>query len=184
MLPGYPLPEFFLNNESVPLSDEERTRPEPRTAVGNKERADEHILKGRVHHAITCYKRAARIENTPEHRTDLGDAYAYAELPVNALKQYRKALKNGPRSADAHFSLAEIYTRYGRWQGAAHEYEKAVEYEPDNAFYRHKLAAAYTQMTLTPKALEQMEVAVDLRDCTRSFNGMKTPRLRWSTRSG
>ncbi len=162
MLPGYPVPKFFLNMDAVPLTEDERYRPEPSSADGKKELADEHLTKGRIHQSITCYKKAARLENTPERRTDLGDAYAFAELPVNALKQYRKALKNNAKSPVAHFGLAELYTRYGRWHAAITEYEIALRFAPDNAFYRSKLAIAYVVSSRVPDAIEQLEQAIEL----------------------
>lgn len=163
MIPGFPQPKFFLNKQPAPLTEDEQGRPDPTTADGNKERADEHLAKGRVHNAITCYKKAARLDNSAEHRTDLGDAYAYAELPVNAVKQYRRALKSNPKCPDAHFSIAEMYTRYGRWHAAAIEYGKAVELDSENSFYRYKYACALTQMSCTHEAIAQMEEVVLLR---------------------
>ncbi|HET6454355.1 MAG TPA: hypothetical protein VFI02_08120, partial [Armatimonadota bacterium] len=95
-----PLPEFLKRKQPEPITENEKRRPEPTTADGNKELAEEHLAKGRVHQAITRYKKAAHMENTPGHRTDLGDAYAFAELPLKALQQYRRALKSNPNTPE------------------------------------------------------------------------------------
>ncbi|MGB9586895.1 MAG: tetratricopeptide repeat protein, partial [Armatimonadota bacterium] len=160
MIPGFPFSK--LNNRPIPMTEEEKNQPEPTTAEGNKELGDIHISKGRVHEAITRYKKAARMDGDPSHRTDLGDAYAYAELPINAVKQYRRAIKSHPKRPEAYFSLAEIYVRYGKWHVAAEHYAKAVELAPDNAFYRYKLAGAYIQIDDKNEAIEHLRVAVSL----------------------
>jgi tetratricopeptide (TPR) repeat protein len=160
VIPGFPFSK--LNNRPIPMTEEEKKQPEPTTAEGNKELADIHISKGRVHQAITRYKKAARMDNDPARRTDLGDAYAFAELPLNALKQYRKAIKSHPKRPEAYFSLAEIYVRYGKWHAAVDQYARAVELAPDNAFYRYKLAHACAQINDKERAIEHLQVAVSL----------------------
>jgi len=136
---------------------------EPETADGNKRLADQHLEKGRLHNAITRYKKAARLNDDSSHRTDLGDVYAFAELPVNAVSQYRKALKRDKNSPEPHFSLAEIYARYGKWAVAIEEYTAAVELSPGNAFYRYKLSCAYKTIGQLDAAIEQLERAVEAR---------------------
>lgn len=142
--------------------ESEEHHPEPTTADGNKELADLHLSKGRVHAAITRYKKAARMDDDPSHRTDLGDAYAYAELPIKALEQYKRAIKSKKCCPEAHFSVAEIYVRYGKWQAAAAAYLQAVELAPDNAYYRFKLAGAYIQMGCQTDAVEHLAAAVSV----------------------
>jgi tetratricopeptide (TPR) repeat protein len=140
----------------------EESRPEPKTADGNKKIADTYITNGRVHEAITRYKKAARMENSSEHRTDLGDAYAFAELSVKAIEQYRRAIKVNPADPEPYFGLAEIYVRFGKWHSAITEYAMAVELKLDSAFYRYKLAMAYIHAEMIPEAASQMEQAVQI----------------------
>ena len=160
MLPNFPFKP--LNNKPEPLGPEEEWHPEPKSADGNKEIADAHLTKGQLHAAITRYKKAAHMDNDPAHRTDLGDAYAFAEMPIKAMQQYKKAIKSNPNRPEGHFSLAEVYVRYGKWQAAAVEYLRAVELAPNNAYYRYKLAHAYIQAGCKEDAIEHMEVAVSL----------------------
>lgn len=148
--------------ENADRPDELQDR-EPTTADGNKRLADQHLAKGRLHYAITRYKKAARIDDDSLHRTDLGDAYALAELPVNAVTQYRKALKRDQNSPEPHFSIAEVYARYGKWAVAIHEYARAVELSPGNAFYRYKLSQAFKAVGQIDDAIDQIEQALASR---------------------
>lgn len=158
--PDFPIMPFTEKRE--PLISGEEARQDPKTAEGNTELADEHIAKGRVHQAITRYKIAARIGNDAATRTDLGDAYAFAELPIKAAEQYRRAMKAHPDSHEPHFGIAELYTRYGRWQAAAVEYKYAVELCPTNAYYWYKLASAQIKAGSPMDAIVAMEEAVAL----------------------
>ncbi len=162
MIRGFP---FGKREGHTPEPEERPEEPqrEPETADGNKRLADQYIEKGRLNHAITRYKKAARMEDDPSHRTDLGDAYAFAELPISAVTQYRKALKRDPKCPEPHFSLAEVYVRYGKWAVAIQEYNIAVELAPGNAFYRYKLACAYKTIGQNDCAIEQLEQAVASR---------------------
>ncbi|MHB1455567.1 MAG: tetratricopeptide repeat protein [Armatimonadota bacterium] len=138
----------------------EESRPEPKTADGNKKIADTYISNGRVHEAITRYKKAARMEDSSEHRTDLGDAYSFAELSVKAIEQYRRAIKKNPADPEPYFGLAEVYVRFGKWHSAITEFNMAVELKPDSAFYRYKLSTAYIHAEMIQDAAAQMEQAV------------------------
>lgn len=163
MLKKFPLAGF--NVDKQPLAQgvqEEAPEPEPTTAEGNKSLGENNIKKGQVHNAITRYKKAARMENSAENRTDLGDAYAFAELPLNAVKQYKRALKLNPQHPEPHFSLGEVYTRYGKWGAAVIEFSRAVELAPENPFYRHKLAQAYVKAERAGEGVEHLERAVEL----------------------
>lgn len=160
MIRGFPFGKKPGSESDAPPEEPQR---EPETADGNKRLADQYLEKGRLHFAITRYKKAARMDDDPCHRTDLGDAYAFAELPVNAVAQYRKALKRDPNSPEPHFSLAEVYVRYGKWVAAIEEFCAAVDLSPGNAFYRYKLSCALKTIGRTNDAIEQLERAVKAR---------------------
>ncbi|MBP6965718.1 MAG: tetratricopeptide repeat protein [Armatimonadetes bacterium] len=160
VLRGFPFGRKEPDRPETAERPDELQEREPTTADGNKRLADQHLAKGRLHYAITRYKKAARIDDDSLHRTDLGDAYALAELPINAVTQYRKALKRDPNSPEPHFSIAEVYARYGKWDVAIHEYSTAVDLSPGNAFYRYKLSGAYKIIGQTDHAIAQMEYAV------------------------
>lgn len=160
VLRSFPFGKREPNQPEPVAPQDELQQREPETADGNKRLADQHLEKGRLHNAITRYKKAARMNDDSCHRTDLGDAYAFAELPVNAVSQYRKALKRDPSSPEPHFSLAEVYARYGKWAVAIDEYIAAVELSPANPFYRYKLSCAYRIIGQTDSAIEQLEQAV------------------------
>jgi Flp pilus assembly protein TadD len=138
------------NGSSRKLSPEEQLR-----------RGEEHMKHGQVSEALHHYREAVRgsrsVEEDTEHRTTLGDAYAYSGQGLNAFRQYRRAIKNAPRKAEPHFSLAELYQRYGRLQSAIVEFRKAVTFAPQNAYYRYKLGEALAQTGDLEAAVSELE---------------------------
>src|SRR5262249_14701366 len=92
--------------------------PEPADAEESRECGDQENAQGHGNEAIRQYKRAARTSRDGAHHTRLGDAYVYAEDSRKAVTHYRRAVKVSPRRAGPHFSLAELYKRYGRLHAA------------------------------------------------------------------
>jgi len=160
-LTKFPIRGF--NTAPTPPKEDDLSHPEPVGPNGNKRLADEHIANGHTHAAITRYKKAVHMSNNdPLHRTELGDAYAFAELSSKAVEQYKRAIKKDPKSAEPYFGMAEICVRYGRWQLAMAHFEKAVGLSPKNAFYKYKYANAAVQAGSISVAIEQLEAAVEL----------------------
>jgi len=133
-------------------------------------RAGEESLKvGDVNRAITRYKRLVdRVANGESEdsvaraHTDLGNAYAYAEETVSAVRQFHRAIRLSPKKAEPHFSLAEVYRRNGKTQEAVREYRTAIEYSPRNAFYHFRLGETLTQAGFEAAAVAEFEVAAGL----------------------
>ena len=95
---------------------------EPETAYERQELGDALCNEGRVRDAIVHYRKAVEMERgNPTYHTRLGDAFAYSEMSIKAVAEYRKAMKISPRRAEPHYSLAEIYRRYGKWLAAVAE---------------------------------------------------------------
>jgi tetratricopeptide (TPR) repeat protein len=143
--------------------NEEVLSPEELSKLGDK-RLDE----GNLGDALEKYRGAVRIAretNTDEsdHRTTLGDAYAYSGQSVNAYRQYKRAIKMSPRLAEPHFSLGELYHRYGRLPHAISEYQQAIAYAPENAWYRYKISDALAQFGQIDEAIIQLEETTKLK---------------------
>ncbi len=60
---------------------------------------------------------------------------------IQAIAEFRKALKLNPRSAGAHSGLADVYSVQKRYDLAADEIRKAIRLAPQNEVYRMKLKA-------------------------------------------
>ncbi len=71
-------------------------------------------------------------------------------------------MKISPRRAEPHYSLAEIYRRYGKWIAAVAEYRKAAQFNAMNPFYRYKLGDALWHIGLREESVIQLEMAVHI----------------------
>ena len=60
---------------------------------------------------------------------------------IQAIAEYRKALKLNPYSAGGHSGLADVYFIQNRYDLAADEIKKAIRLAPQNEVYRMKLKA-------------------------------------------
>ena len=69
----------------------------------------------------------------------LGRCWMEEGNSVQAVSEYKKALKLNPYSADAHSSLADIYFVQKRYDLALNEMEKAIKLDPQNEVYRRNL---------------------------------------------
>jgi Tfp pilus assembly protein PilF len=116
---------------------------------------DANIARGKIEQALERYRKAVKLgkadPESSETRSTLGDAYVYADQTVNALRQYRRAVRTSPRRAAPHFSLAELYRRYGKTQIAMIEYRRAIECDTQNAFIITSWATALQNRAISPR---------------------------------
>jgi tetratricopeptide (TPR) repeat protein len=133
---------------------------------GAQKHGDGHLSQGRIEQALERYRKAVVLtengRDAADSRAVLGDAYVYADQTVSALRQYRRAIKHSPRRAAPHFSLAELYRRYGKLQAALLEYRAAVECDPQNAFYHYRLGDALADGGYLPEAIGELETSCEL----------------------
>jgi tetratricopeptide (TPR) repeat protein len=127
---------------------------------------DAHLVHGRIEQALERDRKAVLLtqngRDAADSRAVLGDAYVYADQTISALRQYRRAIRHSPRRAAPHFSLAELYRRYGKLQAALLEYRAAVECDPQNAWYHYKLGDALADGGFLPEAIGEIETACEL----------------------
>jgi tetratricopeptide (TPR) repeat protein len=149
--------------EDAPANDGRRRM----TSINSVQRlADSHLVHGRIEQALERYRKAVTLttngREAADSRSILGDAYVFADQTISALRQYRRAIRHSPRRAAPHFSLAELYRRYGKLQAALLEYRAAVECDPQNAFYHYRLGDALADGGYIPAAIGELETACEL----------------------
>ena len=140
----------------------------PKSAQALSELGEKRLDEGNIGDALDKYRGAVRAsqvtgEDESDHRTNLGDAYAYSGQGLNAYRQYKRAIKLSPRKAEPHFSMGELYHRYGRLSSAVTEYRTALLYAPGNAWYRYRLSEALLQMGDMAAAIVELEETVQLK---------------------
>jgi len=136
------------------------------TAAAYQRLGDAHLVKGRIEIALERYRKAITLTEdvhaAAESRSTLGDALIYADQPVSALRQFRRAVKQSPRRAAPHFSLGEFYRRYGKMEAALIEFRRAIECDPRNAFYHFRLGDCLADAGFLVEAVAELETANEL----------------------
>jgi tetratricopeptide (TPR) repeat protein len=85
--------------------------------------------------AIEQYERAiSRGTDTPDVRTDLGNAYRFAGNPHNALKQYQIAQRQNPNHEQSLFNQGALYAQsFGDPITGAEKWREFVDRFPSSA---------------------------------------------------
>lgn len=86
--------------------------------------------------AIAGLSAAACARNLSLGPLRAGVAAAADERWEEAVRYWRQALAQDPRSAAAHNNLAVAYEKTGDWAAAAREYEDAMRLDPTNTLIR------------------------------------------------
>ena len=131
---------------------------------------DAHINRERIETALERYRNAVKLAAEAAEAADsrdMGDAYVYADQTINALRQYRRAIRHSARRALPHFSLAELYRRYGKLKAALIEYRNAIECDPKNAYYHFRLGDCLADAGYLPEAIGELETSVEMLPADR-----------------
>ncbi len=78
--------------------------------------------------------------------TGLGFAHAQKGENLEAVSAYQSALRENPRSAQAHFLLGEAYTQMGKADLAVGAYRQALNLAPNHVAAHFQLARAYMHL--------------------------------------
>jgi len=82
-------------------------------------------------HDVAVLERCVALEPlSVQLLTDLGDAYAQADVLDRAEAAYRRALDLDARDGDVHLRLADVLLRRGDADGARMEAESALRWQP------------------------------------------------------
>lgn len=113
---------------------------------------------GRLSEAIPYYQKA--IDRKPDDasaRLDFARALSDSDLNGDAELQFKKAIAIDPRNQDAHYYLAELYSRWQpvRKSEAIAEYQNAFEIDPTTLIGQKSRDALAAMGVATPTASPQ-----------------------------
>lgn len=86
-----------------------------------------------------------------------------------------------PNSADAHYQLARLYDRDGRWREAADEYRRSLELNPSSAKACSNLGIALAKQGDYPEAVRWMRRSIEI-DATFVDAYLNLSMLQWELR--
>jgi len=119
--------------------------------------------------ALSEYKKAARLApDSVQHLSRVAEGYAANDQPYKAIEYYQRALQTGQAKneaedlSEAHIGLGDLCRTFALSAAAIRSYERAVRSKPRKPYYRWKLAIALATLGLYEKAVEQLNVALDL----------------------
>jgi tetratricopeptide (TPR) repeat protein len=104
-----------------------------------------------------------RLSATPEDvtvRLALGNAYALNSRFKEAVREYRKVLKEYPRYKSAWNNLGSAYRAMGRKGKALDSYQEALKIDPRYALVYYNIGVVYDSAGQYQKALEFYGTAV------------------------
>src|SRR5436309_12650696 len=114
--------------------------------------------------AIALLERVvARNPDNDRYRFTLGAAYDEAKDKTRTIEQMRRAVELNPKNAPALNYLGYTYAEMGvQLDEAERLIRRALAIEPDDGFYVDSLGWVYYQRGDYPRAVEQLEHAVEL----------------------
>ncbi len=100
--------------------------------------------------AITIYAREVdEVDNLSTEKNEVqiqeDERKRAREKEDKKMMEYAKAIKANPDSADAHYNLAMIYDKRGRFNDAITEYQKTINLKPELIDARFKLAHIFAE---------------------------------------
>ena len=107
----------------------------------------------------------SNLQKDPEKRVEVGlqaaNEYLRANDVDNALRHIDKVLKLEPKNAEAHQTMALIYTQEGNIEMAEEFYKKAIKYDPKSASARNNYATLLYSLERYEDAIEHLKVATN-----------------------
>jgi len=131
--PYYLLARLRLGESHLGLKEIKRAKEEFYKILKLKELVPQLISSGRDYENRLFEFDYSRVY------VGLGRCWMEEGNPIQAITEYRKALKLNPNSADAHSGLARVYFIQKRYDLAIDEIGKAIELDPQNELYRINL---------------------------------------------
>ena len=88
---------------------------------------------------------------------------------TNAAFFLQKAILLNPEFDKAHYNLANIYLKEGKYNSAINEYKLAVKYKKDFAYYYYNLGCAYLGQREYKTAINSFKKAIKLKNNEANF---------------
>ncbi len=105
----------------------------------------------------------SNLQKDPEKRVEVGlnaaTEYLRANDVENALRHINKVLEIDPKNAEAHQTMALIYTKEGKLADAEKFYKKAIDYDDELSSARNNYATLLFSQGRYKEAAEQLKVA-------------------------
>ena len=108
-------------------------------------------------HTLHCTKENAVAYN------NMGSALLRQNLIMEALAQYREALRISPDYAEAHSNLAFALSKVGFKDESLVHYREAIKFNPDHPIAHNNLGSALLEMGQTEQAIDQYRAALKIR---------------------
>ncbi|KPJ76469.1 MAG: hypothetical protein AMJ54_11610 [Deltaproteobacteria bacterium SG8_13] len=112
---------------------------------------------------IEYYKQAIDLGyRTDQVYYNLGEVYLETERLEEAFSAFTAGLTANPDSADNHFGLGRAFQFRDQFFEAERELLRAVALQPRDPVFRENLAMLYEQTGQPEKAVEQLEIILDI----------------------
>jgi tetratricopeptide (TPR) repeat protein len=157
---------LFLTAGIAPIAAGQQASPEDilKDAIGAHQSGD-------FERAIEGYRKVLAIHDSPDIRSNLGAALASTGRYDDAIIEYKKALKSGPRNPRIWVNLALAYYKAGQIATAAGELAALHREQPDNRQVTLLLADCRLRMGENAKVIELLEpvAAADTADLAAAY---------------
>lgn len=125
--------------------------------------ADRKVLQ-RVEQSKLTDAREAKVPSIrPETRFAAGRLLEAQGRYAEAAAQFRRAIEEEPKFAEAHHHLGRLHSRAGDHEGASRHLRRAVHLRPDNAAFRNDLGYQYMLQGSWSDAERELREALALR---------------------
>jgi Flp pilus assembly protein TadD len=103
------------------------------------------IQAGRGAEAIECALRAHQLDRRNDHYLNtLGVAYGEAQQLDEAVRCFKRSLKERPNRADSHYNLGKTHAKLGELEQAERCFLRARQLDPERPEITSSLAALYS----------------------------------------
>jgi len=112
--------------------------------------------------SIEHMKKAVAIDNefVPAYK-DLGYRHMFIEDYEKAEEFFLKSLELAPDEPNSHDSLADLYTRTGRFEKAISHYKKALELDPSFAYSKRNIGINFCFLAKYNEGREYLRKAIE-----------------------
>ncbi len=105
------------------------------------------VRAGRSAEAIDFAVRAHALQRRNHlYLNTLGVAYGEAGQFEQALRSFKRALKERPTHAESHYNLGKLHTKLGQNDEAEHSYRRALQLDPGMAGVANNLGVLYSRL--------------------------------------